>query len=152
MPVHIRDMKSLPDSIKDQFERCSNWIMSKTRNTFSTIPFEQAHEQENKIVKDLGGVIGITENFVAFRRWMLSVPEISRKIKQFEEEYIPDNDDTDNPNNFQHHEQGLSSQRNFEQQVVSLSKTINEMGNPFLDDFPNLVCLDSATVQASRWL
>ena len=30
LPVHIRDMKFLPDSIKDEFENCSHWVLSKT--------------------------------------------------------------------------------------------------------------------------
>ena len=38
MPVHIRDMKSLPDSIKDEFENCSHWVLSKTTNKFSGNP------------------------------------------------------------------------------------------------------------------
>ena len=142
MPVHIRDMKSLPDTIKDEFENFSHWVLSKTSNKFSAIPFDQAHEQENKIVKGSGGAVGLTENPVAFRRWMLSGPEMSRLLKQFEEEYLPD-DDTEIPENFQHHEQGLSTQKTFQRQVVSLSDTIRRMGNPFLDDFSDLVTLDS---------
>ena len=55
-------MKSLPDTINDEFERCSHWVLSKTTNKFSAIPFDQAHEQENKIVKGLGGALGLTQN------------------------------------------------------------------------------------------
>ena len=51
MPVHIRDMKSLPATVRDEFEKDGHWVLSKTMNTFSAIPFDQAHEQENKIVK-----------------------------------------------------------------------------------------------------
>ncbi len=46
MPVHIRDMKSLPDPIKHEFEK-GHWVLSKTNNLFSSIPFDKAHEQEN---------------------------------------------------------------------------------------------------------
>ena len=66
MPVHIRDMKSLPDPIKDEFENHSHWVLSKTMNTFSAIPFDQAHEQENKIVKGSGGAVGLTETPLLF--------------------------------------------------------------------------------------
>ena len=110
MPVHIRDMKSLPDPIKDEFENHSHWVLSKTMNTFSPIPFDQTHEQENNIVKGSGGAVGLTEKPVAFRRWMLSGPEIARLLKQFEEECLPDYD-IKNPDNFLHHEQGLVSQK-----------------------------------------
>ena len=75
MPVHIRDMKSLPATVRDEFEKDGHWVLSKTMNTFSAIPFDQAHEQENKIVKGSGGAVGLTENPVAFRRWMLSGPD-----------------------------------------------------------------------------
>ena len=61
MPVHIRDMKSLPDPIKHGFENNSHWVISKTTNNFSAIPFDQAHEQENKVVKGSGGAVGLTE-------------------------------------------------------------------------------------------
>jgi len=142
MSVHIRDMKSLPDTIKDEFDNRSHWVISKTTNKFSAIPFDQAHEQENKTVKGSGGAVGLTENPVAFQRWMLSGPEIARLQKQLEEEYLPD-DDTETPKNYLHHEQGLSTQKIFQRQVTSLSETIRQMGNPFLDDFPELVTLDS---------
>ena len=92
MPAHIRDMKSLPATVRDEFEKDGHWVLSKTMNTFSAIPFDQAHEQENKIVKGSGGAVGLTENPVAFRRWMLSGPEMARLLKQFEEEYLTDYD------------------------------------------------------------
>ena len=38
LPVHIRDMKSLPRPIKEEFEIQGNWVISKTANTFSGIP------------------------------------------------------------------------------------------------------------------
>ena len=31
------------------------------------MPLDQAHEQENKMVKGSGGAVGLTENPVAFR-------------------------------------------------------------------------------------
>ena len=38
------------------------WVVQKSYNRFSTIPIEQAHEQENAKVKGNGGVVGLTEN------------------------------------------------------------------------------------------
>ena len=135
-------MKCLPGSIRDQFENQGHWVLSKTSNKFSAIPIDQAHEQENALVKGSGGCIGLTENPAAFRRWMLSAPELARLKKQFEEQYFPDTD-PDHPRNFQNHEQGFAAQKTFQKQVNSLVKTFQRMGNPFLDDFPELVTLDS---------
>ena len=77
-PVHIRDMKFLPSPIRDEFEKQGHWVLSKTNNKFSAIPIDQAHEQENAFVKGSGGCIGLTENPAAFKRWMLSGPELAR--------------------------------------------------------------------------
>ena len=73
---------------------------------------------------------------------MLLGPELSRLQKQFEKELFSDKD-PDNPQNFQNHEQGLSTQRTFQKQVVSLCDTIRKMGNPFLAVFLDLITLDS---------
>ena len=71
-------MKSLPGSIRDQFENQGHWVLYKTNNKFSAIPIDQAHEQENTLVKGSGGFIGLTENPAAFRRRMLLAPELAR--------------------------------------------------------------------------
>jgi hypothetical protein len=39
---------------------------------------DQAHEQNNAIVKGDGGAIGLTEDPAALRRWMVAGPKISR--------------------------------------------------------------------------
>ena len=66
MPVYIKDTKSLPFSIKDEFENCSNWILSKTTKMFSVIPFYRRHEQKNNIVKGSGDVTELTETQMLF--------------------------------------------------------------------------------------
>ena len=80
----------------------SNVIGSFQRQTtsFQTIPVDQAHEQENAYIKGSGGCIGLTENPVAFRRWILSGPELARLQKQFEEQYMSDAD-PEHPRKFQ---------------------------------------------------
>ena len=82
----------------------------------------------------------MTENPDAFRRRVLSGPEMVTRLKQFDEEYIPE---TGMPEYCQYHKRSLSRQKTFQRHVTSLSHTIRRMGNPFLDDFPDLVTLDS---------
>ena len=67
IPVHIKDMKSLPESIKREFKDHHHWVLSKTGKKFSSMPLDQVHEQENKMVKGSGGAVCLTENPVAFR-------------------------------------------------------------------------------------
>lgn len=67
VPVHIKDMKSLPESLKREFQDNHHWVLSKTGKRFSSMPLDQVHEQANKMVKGSGGAVGLTENPVAFR-------------------------------------------------------------------------------------
>jgi len=41
-------------------------LSKKTTNRFSAIPINQAHEQNNAVVKRFGVAVGLTENPVAF--------------------------------------------------------------------------------------
>ena len=96
-------------------------------------------------------------NSIAFRRWILSGPDLEMLQKQFECEYLT-GDDPENPKNFKDHEQGLSAQKTFQRQVGRLSKTIRRMGNPFLDQFPDPLtfdrpdCADESVVAALHTL
>ena len=62
IPVHTRDMESVPTSIHKEFEENGHWVVPKTTNRFSSIPIDQAHEQNNDLVKGSGGAVGLTEN------------------------------------------------------------------------------------------
>lgn len=55
VPIHIRDMKSLPESIRREFQDHGHWVLLKTGNRFSSIPLDQVHERENKMVEGSGG-------------------------------------------------------------------------------------------------
>ena len=43
----------------------------KTKNNFSSIAIDHAHEQNNKVVKGDGGAIGLTEDSSQLLRWMI---------------------------------------------------------------------------------
>ena len=45
LPIHIRDMKCLPGPVQQSLREC--WVISKSSNTFSSIPIGQAYEQNN---------------------------------------------------------------------------------------------------------
>lgn len=73
---------------------------------------------------------------------MLSGPETVSLLDQFEEGYLT-TEDPDNSKNPKNHETGQATQKTFQQQVNNLCDVIKCMGNPFLDDFPELVTLHS---------
>ena len=69
VPVHIRDMKSLPRAVTEGLQKY--WTVFKTKKPFSCIPIDQVPQQNNAIVKGSGGAGGLTENPTAFQRWMV---------------------------------------------------------------------------------
>lgn len=68
--------------IYQEFEK-ENFAVRNTECKFPNIAIDQAHEQNNAIVKGDGGAIGLTEDPAASRRWMVAGPEISRLIGEF---------------------------------------------------------------------
>ena len=138
MKTSVRDMKSLPDHVRCDLMKF--WVISKTHNKFSSMPIDQVHEQNNKLVKGSGGAIGLTENpGNTFRRWMVAGHEQARLLKEFEDHFMDEMD----PNAFKQHDQSISSQELFKKHVNSLFETISNMGNPFMDDCAELLALDS---------
>ena len=61
-----------------------NFTVKKTTHAFSRMAFDQAHEQNNALVKGDGGAVGLTENPAALRRWKVSGPEMARVIAEFQ--------------------------------------------------------------------
>uniref|UniRef100_UPI00358F24FE uncharacterized protein n=1 Tax=Myxine glutinosa TaxID=7769 RepID=UPI00358F24FE len=136
VPVFIRDLESLPSSIQEEFE-AGHWAISRSNHRYSSIPIDQAHEQANKRVKGVGGVIGITENPEMLERWIATGPEISRVLEQFTD--VDDDEDQELP----HHEEGSTSQHRFRRHVTNLMDVLQSRGNPFEESSAELVTLDN---------
>ena len=85
VPIFIRDLERLPNSIREQFEE-GHWTINRSNRRFSSLPTDHAHEQANKRVKGVGGIIGLTENPVMLERWIMTGPEISRVLEEFTDE------------------------------------------------------------------
>ena len=101
-----------------------------------------SHEQNNAVVNGSGGTVGLIENPVAIRKWVVSGSEQARLLKEFEDNYL----ESKELECGYHHEEGFSSQKSFKEQVASLTAVISEMGNPFLEDTDELLALDTRNV------
>ena len=66
---------------------------------------DQAHEQNNAIIKGDGGAVGLTEDPGALWRWMVAGPELSHLIAGYE----PMSGVKDVAISSKHHEQTLSA-------------------------------------------
>ena len=143
LSVHIRDMHRLQKDHPEVFrEFCSGaFVVQKTKRKFSTMALDQVHEQCNATVKGDGGVVGLTANASALRRWMIAGPELSRLIREFEQQ-IPGAHDSQSD----HHDQILSVQKAFKSQVQALVTSFEELGNPFQEDSGFLIALDSKNI------
>ncbi|KAH3833881.1 hypothetical protein DPMN_107197 [Dreissena polymorpha] len=84
VPVHIRDMEHLPESVRGEFEVNGNCVVKKTKKRFSSMPIDQAHEQNNEMVKGSGGAVCLTDHPTAFIKWMIAGHEYARIINEFE--------------------------------------------------------------------
>ena len=80
-------------------------------------------------MKGNGGVVGLTENQVALKRWIIAGPEKARLITEFERTYLPD---VEPDSNDKHHEEGISTQESFKMKTKKFVQTITGHGNPFL--------------------
>ena len=126
--------------------------MNKTNRAFSSLPIDQAHEQNNKIVKGDGGAIGLTESSTQLLLMMVSGPEMSRIIDDFElsQELVTNIAKQEEQEDLRHHEQMKGVQNTFQNQVNAVCSTIEEMGNPFADQTGDLFVLDTRDIADSK--
>ena len=64
LPVHLKDMMSLEQQhpeVAREFHK-GNVVVHKPRREFSAIAIDQAHEQNNAVIKGDGGAVGLTED------------------------------------------------------------------------------------------
>ena len=145
LSVHVRDLTMLEKRHPSTFVEfwAGGFVARKTKRPFSAIALDQAHEQCNAVVKGDGGAVGLTNDPSALRRWMVSGPEISRMVEEFEKQTFRGKAvDTE------HHEQSDSFQVKFSTQVNELIMAMEEMGNPFIEDTDHLFALDTKDIMS----
>ena len=143
--VLIRDMTTLHERLPDvakEFDRGS-FVVHKSTRPFSAIAFDHAHEQNNAVVKDDGGAIGLTQNPRALLRWMVAGPEIARTIDGFKTACLDNHTGRDNG---RHHEHTMAVQVTFASEVQALVEVIEDLGNPFMEESGDLLVLDTRDI------
>ena len=115
-----------------EFHR-GNFVVHKSRRKYSAIVIDQAHEQNNAVIKGDGVAVGLTEYTAALERWI--VAKMSHLIDGYEAMSGVKVAAISN----KHHEQTLSAQRCFLEKADSLLTVLKEMGNPFQEDSADLL-------------
>ncbi len=139
-----RDMAELPTKHSEVAKNfnAGNFTVQKTKRVFSTIPIDQAHEQNNACIKGDGGAVGLTDNPRALRRWMVAGPEVARVIEEFHDEHHHWGRKVDT----RHHDQTSSVQASFAKDVRSLVSAFEDLGNPFEEESTDLLVLDTKEI------
>ena len=137
-------MTTLQGKHEDIYEKFVNggFTVRKTQKAFSAMAIDQAHEQNNSLVKGEGCAIGLTESPSALRRWMISGPEIARMVKEFEDCLTEGKTESRK----KHHEKAKSYQLSFSKEVKSLTSLIEKMGNPFTEETPDVLVFDTRDI------
>lgn len=148
LPVHIRDMATLhqkhPDLYAEFME--GHFAFHKTKKHFSAMALDQAHEQNNAIVKGDGGAVGLTQKPAALARWMVAGPEMARLLQEFEDSLSRDAKEY----SLSHHEETKGTQCSFKKDVKNLVAVFEEFGNPFMEQSNDLLVLDSNEIMDSE--
>ena len=92
---------------------------AKTKRPFSRMAFDQVHEQNNKIIKGLGGASNLlnTQDDSALIRWETCGPEVARIVAEFEDSL----DDKDSSTSaMKYHEDNEKFRSKFSKDVESV--------------------------------
>ena len=115
LPVHLRDLCSMrtlhPQVYKEFME--GRFVGHKTNRAFSGLPTDQLHEQQIKILKGDGGIVGITESLDTLIEFMVLAPEYARLITEFEQG-VPNTES-------KHHEQYPKFQSRYYDDIKALT-------------------------------
>ena len=139
LTVHVAELLSVEAEKREIFESFVSgyFTISKSRRTFAKVSIDQAHEQNNKLVKVCGGAIGISENEATLLKWAVAGPMISDMLETaslFENK----------PNEiYDHHDDTKLFQDKFHNDKKVFKETLENFGNPFLEKEPQLVYIIS---------
>ena len=107
--------------------------MHKTKRSFSSTKIDQAHEQNNKVVKGDGGAVGLLQNPKAQLCWMVAGSELARVIGEFENNCLDGGAGKTTRTNLKHHEHTAPAQVKFATEVGALVQVLEDIENPFME-------------------
>ena len=89
MTVRVRDLLAFKNTCPTTHEQFlnGNFVTQKRSHMFLVLAHDQVHEQLNAMVKENGGVIGITEYETAFKRWMVVDREIAKLLNEYDDKH-----------------------------------------------------------------
>ena len=127
-----------------------NFCVTKGVSGFTSKAPDQGIEQENRTLKVIGGIVGITQNEKALDKFFLVAPELSNLLHAFSE-YGSDNNDKRTP----HHKITGGKLSRMMKNARKLTDVFREHGDPVMapedeDDIYNLLTKEVITEKVSK--
>ena len=84
VPLYLAEMTALQCTDPDIHQEfiSGNFVVNKNQTPFCAIGIDHALEHINRIMKVIGGLVGITQNASAWERFFLTAPELSRLAEE----------------------------------------------------------------------
>jgi hypothetical protein len=101
-------------------------LCHQRRGWITSIGPDHGIEQENRELKAVGGIVGITQNEKSLDKYFLIAPELSNLQREFEKTYCTGKNDKRK----QHHELTGGKLSRVTQNAVKLSVIFHQHGNP----------------------
>ena len=132
LSVHIKDLVEIPHHHEDVYQEFlkGNFVVQKTNRKFSSMGLDQAHEQNNNIIKSTSN--GIQTDLTTLMTFV--GPEIAMLLDQYESSDV---------SVMPHHEDSNAHECTFSKDVYLLQKRIAECCNPFSTEVETLIRLKS---------
>ena len=128
LPFYIRSQYALQDSDPETWNalKAGEFSVTKSDIPFASLGLDHAGEQQNRVLKTDGGIIGIANNANARDRHCVTAPIISRMVTELSQ-YMS----TATKNEETHHQLIPSQQRKQAECVEKIRSAIKPHTNPF---------------------
>ena len=153
LPLYITTMQETERQHPDLWAEFmkGNFCVTKGGAGFTSIAPDQGIEQENRTLKVMGGIVGISQNEKALDKFFLIAPELSKLLHEFAAEYGSDNNDK----RTQHHEITGGKLCRMMKNARKLTDVFREHGDPFMapedeDEIYNLLTKEVMTEKVSK--
>ena len=129
LPLYILSMEQTEQQHPDIWAEFmnGNFCVTKGIAGFTSIGPDHGIEQENRELKVIGGIVGITQNEKSLDKYFLIAPELSNVQHEFEKQYCSGN----KTKRTQHHELTGGKLSRVTQNAAKLSAVFHQHGNPF---------------------
>ena len=127
--VHLVDLfnAKTENGLAYQLLKKGIFTANKTDRRFSNIHLDQNHEQLNDYLKKSGGIVGLTEDPAALKRFLVCAPLVAELCNDFKNSFAGTNEPFSN----KHHAESSYMQQRFLKDKKALLETISSQVNPF---------------------